>query len=231
MGWRRWSWAGCTLIALVVGCADPTAFPDPIPSTAPPPAPEPDPPSAGDAPIETPPPAVGIACDAPNARSCDGAAPLRCVAGSGGAKWMADDPCYAGSRCVADWGCLPLPACTELTLLSCVGQELFVCEAEGEARAWQHVETCPDALTCVDGRGCPNPHGVGTPCSFVEPSRCTPGGQLMECTLDGLDAVWSSPERCPSGQHCVQGRGCRDDDENPDRRPPAPRPEPAGGRN
>lgn len=201
---KRWG----AVLWLFLGCGHPI---DEI-LEAPPPEPvgpsEARPPTAPGAP-PAPAPAVGIACDRPNAHTCDGADPLRCVAGSGGAKWMAAEPCAGGLRCVLGWGCLPLTACTDPGLLDCVDQQLFVCEADADALGWVHAAECPEAIPCVDGRGCPNPLGIGTPCSFVDPARCTEDGRLIPCTLEGIDAVWGAPEACPEGQLCAPGAGCR----------------------
>lgn len=222
---RRWGW----MLGLVLGCGGPDdASPD-LTEPEPSPSAEPAPFGKGDDPHAHPPPAVGIACDRPRARSCDGDAPLRCVDGSGGAKWMADAPCVHPATCVEDWGCMPLATCTEVSLLSCVGQDLFACEAQDDGtRVWRHLEECPAAIPCVDGRGCPNPYGIGTECSFVEPPRCTGRGQVIACTLEGIDAVWAPPEPCPAGERCVRGHGCTGDDPDPpdERAPTSP---PKGG--
>lgn len=216
----RWGW----VLWLVIGCGGPDDDRQEDPQPEPNSPDDSQPFGKGDDPHARPAPAVGIACDAPTTRTCDGDAPLRCVAGSGGAKWMADEPCMFGRTCVMDWGCLPVTRCTEVTLLNCVGQDLFACaELEDGSRGWQHVEECPAAIRCVDGLGCPNPYGLGEECSFVDPPRCTGTGLVIPCTLEGIDAVRGPPERCPSGQTCVRGHGCRDTDgENEDERPTTP---------
>lgn len=202
--------AGLIIAGLVGACSPPPDDADPpLPSVEP--EPPPADPIKGDDPRPRPAPAPGIACVRGGARTCDvDAEPLRCVAGSGGAVWMAAEACAIAHRCVPDHGCLPLPACTDVGLISCVERSVFACEAQPDGGVeWVHATRCPASIPCVNGRGCPNPFGVGTACSFVDPPRCTPDGRVMRCALEGIDAVWGAPEDCGVGTHCVAGQGCR----------------------
>lgn len=211
---RGWEWT----LSLLIACS-PAALPPETPAEEPQPTPEatPTPPKADEA-SGPPPPGVGIACDRNEARTCASDQPLRCVAGSGGAKWMAEPLCGPGLQCVLDWGCLPLPPCFDAGQLNCVDQRLYVCEAETEL-TWRHATDCPSAIRCIDGRGCPNPHGIGTECSFTDPPRCA-DTRIMRCMLSGIDSIWGAPEDCPTGSTCEPGRGCEDEDNG--RRPTRP---------
>lgn len=205
---RRWGWT----VSLLMACSTATA-PAPEPPAEPSSPPNDPPPKADDptpSPADALTPDVGIACDRANTRTCVGDQPLRCVVGSGGGKWMPEPPCAQGLRCVPDWGCLPLPPCFDAGQLNCVDQRLYVCEAEAEL-IWRHATDCPAAIPCIDGRGCPNPYGIGTDCSFTDPPRCA-GDRVMHCTLAGIDSIWGAPTDCPDGSRCRPGQGCEDDD-------------------
>lgn len=226
----RFGW----LLSVVAACAapsDPAGSSEPVPNPIAEAVPDaPFVPIKGDDPRPRPAPAPGIACGRAATRSCGpDDMPLRCVAETGGAVWMADEACPAAHRCVPDHGCLPLPECTDVGLLGCVRQTLFVCEATPDAAlAWSHATVCPPSIPCVNGRGCPNPHGVATPCTFVDPPRCTPDGRLMVCGLEGIDAIWGAPQDCGVGTRCVPGQGCRapeeDDPDTPTTPPKGQRP-------
>lgn len=95
--------------------------------------------------------------------------------------------------------------CSTAGATRCDGDDLYECVDDGECLAWEHSETCDDALLCSAGQCVEQCQDA---CSTVGARRCEGGGagSVAECQTDANGClVWEEIDTCQGPETCSNG--------------------------